>query len=292
MNHQRGFTLIELLLVVVVLMIFMASAVFYMSPALKGIRLEEGANRFESLLKFASAEAAQSGKRVIIKFVSTNDVSGQVVYVPKVAIENDPIGNPGVFLDLPEVSWMDKEIEDLVQVTRVTLEGQTEQSDMEEDEKADEIPSFREQILSGESENTDTNEVVLAEKENYFAILGDVQDGTNSFQSTNQVTDTLDTEDVSELESEEKSIIFYPDGSSETIEIEMISCDEEDTRKVIISLNGVTGLIEKKIYKTSEGEDEQASEEEDNEEELLEDVSDEETETLTPQTNTVSKTKL
>ena len=292
MNHQRGFTLIELLLVVVVLMIFMASAVFYMSPALKGIRLEEGANRFESLLKFASAEAAQSGKRVIIKFVSTNDVSGQVVYVPKVAIENDPIGNPGVFLDLPEVSWMDKEIEDLVQVTRVTLEGQTEQSDMEEDEKADEIPSFREQILSGESENTDTNEVVLAEKENYFAILGDVQDGTNSFQSTNQVTDTLDTEEVSEVESEEKSIIFYPDGSSETIEIEMISCDEEDTRKVIILLNGVTGLIEKKIYETSEGEDEQASEEEDNEEELLEDVPDEETETLTPQTNTVSKTKL
>lgn len=292
MNHQRGFTLIELLLVVVVLMIFMASAVFYMSPALKEIRLEEGANRFESLLKFASAEAAQSGKRVIIKFVSTNDVSGQVVYVPKVAIENDPIGNPGVFLDLPEVSWMDKEIEDLVQVTRVTLEGQTEQSDMEEDGKADEIPSFREQILSGESENTDTNEVVLAEKENYFAILGDVQDGTNSFQSTNQVTDTLDTEEVSELESEEKSIIFYPDGSSETIEIEMISCDEDDTRKVIILLNGVTGLIEKKIYKISEGEDEQASEEEDNEEELLEDVSDEETETLTPQTNTVSKTKL
>ena len=292
MNHQRGFTLIELLLVVVVLMIFMASAVFYMSPALKGIRLEEGANRFESLLKFASAEAAQSGKRVIIKFVSTNDVSGQVVYVPKVAIENDPIGSPGVFLDLPEVSWMDKEIEDLVQVTRVTLEGQTEQSDMEEDGKADEIPSFREQILSGESENTDTNEVVLAEKENYFAILGDVQDGTNSFQSTNQVTDTLDTEEVSELESEEKSIIFYPDGSSETIEIEMISCDEDDTRKVIILLNGVTGLIEKKIYETSEGEDEQASEEEDNEEELLEDVPDEETETLTPQTNTVSKIKL
>ena len=291
MNHQRGFTLIELLLVVVVLMIFMASAVFYMSPALKGIRLEEGASRFESLLKFASAEAAQSGKRVVIKFVSTNDVSGQVVYIPKVAIENDPIGNPGVFLDLPEVSWMDKEIEDLVQVTRVTLEGQTELADTEEDAEANETPSLREQIVSGGAENTDTNGVVLAEKENYFAILGDVQDGTNSVQSTNQVSDTLDSETVSELESEEKSIIFYPDGSSETIEIEMISCDEEDTRKVIISLNGVTGLIEKKIYKTSEDENDEDSEEE--EEELLEEENEEETDTLeTPQTqttNTVSK---
>jgi len=291
MNHQRGFTLIELLLVVVVLMIFMASAVFYMSPALKGIRLEEGASRFESLLKFASAEAAQSGKRVVIKFVSTNDVSGQVVYIPKVAIENDPIGNPGVFLDLPEVSWMDKEIEDLVQVTRVTLEGQTELADTEEDAEANETPSLREQIVSGEAENTDTNGVVLAEKENYFAILGDVQDGTNSVQSTNQVSDTLDSETVSELESEEKSIIFYPDGSSETIEIEMISCDEEDTRKVIISLNGITGLIEKKIYKTSEDENDEDSEEE--EEELLEEETEEETDTLeTPQTqitNTVSK---
>ena len=291
MNHQRGFTLIELLLVVVVLMIFMASAVFYMSPALKGIRLEEGASRFESLLKFASAEAAQSGKRVVIKFVSTNDVSGQVVYIPKVAIENDPIGNPGVFLDLPEVSWMDKEIEDLVQVTRVTLEGQAELADTEEETDVNETPSLREQIVSGEAENTDTNGVVLAEKENYFAILGDVQDGTNSVQSTNQVSDTLDSETVSELELEEKSIIFYPDGSSETIEIEMISCDEEDTRKVIISLNGVTGLIEKKIYKTSEDENDEDSEEE--EEELLEEETEEETDTLeTPQTqitNTVSK---
>jgi len=262
-----------------------------MSPALKGIRLEEGASRFESLLKFASAEAAQSGKRVVIKFVSTNDVSGQVVYIPKVAIENDPIGNPGVFLDLPEVSWMDKEIEDLVQVTRVTLEGQTELADTEEDVEANETPSLREQIVSGEAENTDTNGVVLAEKENYFAILGDVQDGTNSVQSTNQVSDTLDSETVSELESEEKSIIFYPDGSSETIEIEMISCDEEDTRKVIISLNGVTGLIEKKIYKTSEDENDADSEEE--EEELLEEETEGETDTLeTPQTqttNTVSK---
>ena len=290
MNHQRGFTLIELLLVVVVLMIFMASAVFYMSPALKGIRLEEGASRFESLLKFASAEAAQSGKRVIIKFVSTNDVSGQVVYIPKVAIENDPIGNPGVFLDLPEISWMDKEIEDLVQVTRVTLEGQTEQTNAE-GEAEEETPGLREQIVSGEAENTDTNGVVLTEKENYFAILGDVQDGTNSVQSTNQVSDTLDSETVSELESEEKSIIFYPDGSSETIEIEMISCDEEDTRKVIISLNGVTGLIEKKVYKTSEDENDEDSEEE--EEELLEEETEEETDTLetlkAQTTNTVSK---
>ena len=291
MNHQRGFTLIELLLVVVVLMIFMASAVFYMSPALKGIRLEEGASRFESLLKFASAEAAQSGKRVVIKFVSTNDVSGQVVYIPKVAIENDPIGNPGVFLDLPEVSWMDKEIEDLVQVTRVTLEGQIEQTNTEEEAEEEETPDLREQIVSGEAENTDTNGVVLAEKENYFAILGDVQDGTNSVQSTNQVSDTLDSETVSELESEEKSIIFYPDGSSETIEIEMISCDEEDTRKVIISLNGVTGLIEKKIYKTSEDENDEDSEEEG--EELLEEETEEGTDTLeapqTQTTNTVSK---
>ncbi|MBO4715226.1 MAG: hypothetical protein J5672_03895 [Verrucomicrobia bacterium] len=279
------------MLVVVVLMIFMASAVFYMSPALKGIRLEEGASRFESLLKFASAEAAQSGKRVVIKFVSTNDVSGQVVYIPKVAIENDPIGNPGVFLDLPEVSWMDKEIEDLVQVTRVTLEGQTEQTNTEEEAAEEETPDLREQIVSGEAENTDTNGVVLAEKENYFAILGDVQDGTNSVQSTNQVSDTLGSETVSELESEEKSIIFYPDGSSETIEIEMISCDEEDTRKVIISLNGVTGLIEKKIYKTSEDKNDEDSEEEG--EELLEEETEEGTDTLeapqTQTTNTVSK---
>ena len=65
----------------------------------------------------------------------------------------------------------------------------------------------------------------------------------------------------------------------------------EDTRKVIISLNGVTGLIEKKIYKTSEDENDEDPEEE--EEELLEEETEEEKDTLeapqTQTTNTVSK---
>ena len=61
---QAGFALIELLLVVVLLLLFMGAAVMNLTPLWQGARLDEGVAQLESLLRFIRAEAAQQGRRL------------------------------------------------------------------------------------------------------------------------------------------------------------------------------------------------------------------------------------
>ena len=261
MNHQNGFTLIELLLVVLVLMIFMASAVFYMSPALRGVQLEEGAARFESMFRFASAEATQTGQRVLVRFISTNDFSGREGYVPQVLVEKDPTGNPGSFSELQNVSWLNLGIGELVSVISIThLNGDGSASKQKEEEMSDQFWDY-----SPPPEDTNslsqTNGLKLAPLENYSAILGDVRDGESS---SGEGTNDLGQGEETSLESsvrDSQDILFYPDGSSETVEVRLVSCDSEDRRTVVILLNGITGLVERKIYTPSALTDEEDLEE-------------------------------
>lgn len=299
MNHRRGFTLIELLLVVAVLMIFMASAIFYMSPALRGVQLEEGAARFESLFKFASAEATQSGKRVLVRFVSTNDFSGRTVYLPRVAEEKDPTGAPGVFTDLEEASWMDVGIGELVSVISVLHEEEQEQSESDEtqapeDSLAQATEPEVEANSQSDSPNTQTNEVALKERENFVAILGDVrgeEEEVSSNTSTNSDSSDSPSDSLSTDSTEVRDILFYPDGSSETVEIHLISCDSEDLRTAAILLNGITGMIDRKIYtpNSETGEQEEVEEADDSEDTLEEPLP---TEEDSSSTNTLRVTPL
>lgn len=262
MNHQNGFTLIELLLVVIVLMIFMASAVFYMSPALRGVQLEEGAARFESMFRFASAEATQTGQRVLVRFVSTNDFSGREGYVPRVLVEKDPTGNPGSFSELQNVSWLNLGIGELVSVISIThLNGDGSADKQKEEERSDQFWDYSPPPEAA-NDLSRTNGLNLAPREGYSAILGDVRDGENSFGAG--TNDLGQGEQDTSLESsvrDSQDILFYPDGSSETVEVRLVSCDLEDKRTVVILLNGITGLVERKIYTPSELTNEEALEE-------------------------------
>src|SRR4051794_12048016 len=63
-----GVTLLELLLTVALLMALLAAVVFNFAPLKTGASLEEGGREFEALIRFASAQAAQSGRVVQFRF--------------------------------------------------------------------------------------------------------------------------------------------------------------------------------------------------------------------------------
>lgn len=262
MNHQRGFTLIELMLVVVVLMAFMVSAVIYMSPAFRAIKLEEGASRFESMLKFASAEAMQTGKRVLIRFTATNDFSGRVIYIPRVAMEKNPIGEPGVFTGIERVAWLDESVVELISIVSIVhAEAEEEDEKIDAEEMEDNEGGFLGgNLLDNNNIGATTNIEDTVNSSNvsdfsftntsnggYFAMYGHVEDDFNTEEEAFEGSAMLDGN-----QEETPSVLFYPDGSSQTIEVRLISTDEEDLRQVIICLNGITGLIEKRIYQVEE----------------------------------------
>jgi prepilin-type N-terminal cleavage/methylation domain-containing protein len=116
-----GFTLIELLLATVLLLL-LAAVVFNFTSLEQGARLDEGASQFESLLRYARAQATSSGRQVQVSFEQEEDLEGfRVLDKVRVTWEPDPLGQPGVFADLPQtISYLGR-INDLVQVDRLRL---------------------------------------------------------------------------------------------------------------------------------------------------------------------------
>lgn len=120
----RGFTLLELLLVVVLVLLLAGAMVFNFSNLDQGTALAEGAARLDSLIRFAQAHAANTGRRVQLAF-PLDDTGDVASWVGKVRIEwePDPLGQPGVFEELLEAKAQAEAVNELVQIQEVNLPG-------------------------------------------------------------------------------------------------------------------------------------------------------------------------
>lgn len=199
MKKQRGSSLIEVLLTLAVMLLLAATAVICFSSRYHRASLEEGVLRLEGVLRFARAEAANSGHKVQIQFELVGGSNSQCsVYQPKITSEKDPVNAPGVFSEMPDVSWMENSLADLVQVESVKS-ADPFVADMTDPEEPDELVST--------SEHTDVAESVTPQ-----------------------------------------SITFYPDGSSDSADIVLVSSDTEDERKIELKLAGLTGDIDQEPF--------------------------------------------
>jgi hypothetical protein len=154
-----------------------------------GAQLDEGAEQFESLVRYARAHAANSGCRVRLTF---EEVAGEdQLAVPLgnvfVSWEPDPLGKPGEFRPLQEVAPL---LEGLLQLVEV-----------------DDVRAFG--VAPGLS-NQET-EVVAG-----FA-----------------------------------PITFFPDGSSDSVEVVLLARELEEERRIAVRIIGTTGTIRREIlYET------------------------------------------
>jgi type II secretory pathway pseudopilin PulG len=217
-----GFTLLEILLTVGLLIALLGAIVYNFQSAQRGADLDEGARQIEALIRFAGAQAANSGKAVQLRFgddatlssgtnstanastdasmnsslKSTNAVNdfasmddmedwGAKLHV---VYEADPVLQPGVFVDLPEAKPFLDAIAERVRIDKV--------------------------------QRPDT-----------AATLS---------QGTNDLAAAQETMPVA-------SVTFYPDGSSDTVDIALVSKEREDYREMIVHVDGVTGQIRKEL---------------------------------------------
>jgi prepilin-type N-terminal cleavage/methylation domain-containing protein len=201
---QRGYSLVELLLTMSLLLLFTGLAVVSIDTLNQRSTLNEGAIRFETLLRFARAEAAQTGKRVRISFVqdtnevetatqpSTNQVDTTTPHnLVEVTWEPNPASQPEVFQELPKMQWGVDQVNEMVGVSAVRLV-----------ENAEFQPT-----VDGES--------------------GPAPDeGTPEDAGLAAVP----------------SITFNPNGSCDSAEITLVDRGTEDGR-VIVRIEGVTGCI-------------------------------------------------
>src|ERR1051325_10045231 len=115
-----GFTLIELLLALALMLLLVSAMVFSFSTLLRGRQLEEGATQMESLLRFARAHAANTGRRVQLVFEGYDDPDLPIGTI-RLNWEPDPLTQPGYFAPLSEAATQVEALNGLVQVEAVKL---------------------------------------------------------------------------------------------------------------------------------------------------------------------------
>jgi hypothetical protein len=116
--------LLELLLAIVLVLLITGALVFNFSNLAQGSQLDEGTARLETLMRFARAQAAHSGRKVQLVFGNeTTNVTAIPGADVRTTWEPDPLGRPGDFRELPDASWHTQEVNNLVLIESVQLLG-------------------------------------------------------------------------------------------------------------------------------------------------------------------------
>lgn len=192
----RGFTLVELLLVVALVALLFGAAAFNFGTLRNSADLNEGTSRFEALLLFVRSQAQYTGRRLALRIdtAATNAPAGLRESI-RVEWEPDPIEHPGRYEALPEAAFYIHNLLELVQITRVTV--------------------------------------------------GEEGDDSDASRSANRESSPSVDQDGRALET--PPALFFPDGTSDSLAVDLASNQSEDPRHVRVRLEGVTGAISREF---------------------------------------------
>jgi Tfp pilus assembly protein FimT len=113
--------LLEILLVLVLLLLLFGAAVFEFNSMGRGASISAGAERLESLFRFARSEAERTGRKIRIRFSSPDELTRSTAAGPVAEWEADPLQQPGQFAQLPNSVHFTRGVDDLVTVESVEL---------------------------------------------------------------------------------------------------------------------------------------------------------------------------
>lgn len=220
-RKAAAFTLIELLLTVSLVLLLAGVVIINFSRMEQNSRLEEGATHFETLFRYARAQAASTGRRVQIVFgpeisnsgslaPSTNSTPDSASLAPGVQVlwEPDPVDAPGRFEAMPGSELLVDQVNDLVKVNEVYPPGMNSNG-VSTNEPPSLTPSF-------------------------------------SMSETNQVASTVSSA------ATQPPLNCYPDGSSDSLEIKLSAANGEDKRVAVVTLSGLNGATRHRMVSTNE----------------------------------------
>ncbi|MCX6922098.1 MAG: GspH/FimT family pseudopilin [Verrucomicrobia bacterium] len=214
LSGRRGYSLVELLLTTSLLLLFAGLAVVSMQTLRQGSAFGEGTIRFETMVRFAHAEAARSGRRVRIDFIQeTNPAVNPAVSLGtnqlsqvKLSWEPNPASEPDIFQDLLAPRWGVDQVNDTLRVADVRL-------------------------VDGAEE-----------------IATNASDSQTALNSEPQAS-SADTDIALQQEmaaTSPSAITFNPDGSCDAAEITLVGLAPEEDRRIIVRVDGITGLVSHK----------------------------------------------
>jgi hypothetical protein len=216
---RLGYSLVELLLTTSLLLLFAGLAVVSMQTLNQGSAFGEGTIRFETMVRFAHAEAARSGRRVRIDFIQeTNPVinlSTNQLSLVRLSWEPNPVAEPDIFQDLLAPSWGVEQVNDALRVAEVRL------------------------VDGAEDLAANSNEPPTA------------PDSEPDSEPQPSLPDAGAEPPLDAAATSPSAITFNPDGSCDAAEITLVGLHPEEDRRVILRINGLTGFISRKSIPAS-----------------------------------------
>ena len=204
----HGFSLVELLLTLVLILCLAAASVFSYTALHRTANLDEAVNRLQSLIRFAQAEAATSGRKIQLQFApAAADLGVEESGLRKIKVmwEPDMLTAPGVFLEHTNKAWSEDLVNELVAVEKVKPINNAPVADPGSFD-----PAF---------------EPAPALEPDTFANLD---------------------EELAAAYDEFPAITFYPDGTCDSAEIILASRNDEDQRRLTVRLSGILGSVTSK----------------------------------------------
>ena len=115
-----AFTLIELLLAVALLSLLFGAVAFNFNSLRQGKSLDEGVSQFEALLRIARAQAAATGRPVVLALIAPTQSPGSPTDSNALALavltQSDPLRQPGLYRPLPSVQYLLADLADLIRL--------------------------------------------------------------------------------------------------------------------------------------------------------------------------------
>ena len=134
-----AFTLIELILVVALVSLLLGAVAFNFGTLARGQSLEEGASQFEALLRLSRANAATSGRPVLLALLSSTNspatADGSNSLSLAVLSQPDPLRQPDLFQTIPSTQLLLTQLSELIRL-EIPLPTRTDQPD-----RSDQTPS-------------------------------------------------------------------------------------------------------------------------------------------------------
>ena len=134
LQRQPGaaFTLIELILVVALVSLRLGAVAFNFGTLARGQSLEEGASQFEALLRLSRANAATSGRPVLLALLSATNASPSQDTPNSLSLavlsQPDPLRQPDLFQTIPSTQLLLTQLSDLIRL-EIPLPSRTDPSD-------------------------------------------------------------------------------------------------------------------------------------------------------------------
>ena len=175
---NQGYSLVELLLTTSLLLLFAGLGVLSLRGPGQGPNLSEGAIRFEGVLRYARAEAANSGRRVRVNFVPLTTTNQPVLAASnslnevQLTWEPNPYDEPEVFETLRTTEWGVDQVNETIGVQAIRRTGaavaapaswdEEEGEIVAEDDASSETPTLPSSITFNPDGSCDSAEITLA----------------------------------------------------------------------------------------------------------------------------------